>query len=133
MSCTLYIETERDPENPKQYQFLWSVSGEDWNTGEIIRYYETSDRLLASIVNLGQACAVLAFNKAGFATVEIKSDKDGKDIKHGGEHDILHALVCPVDDVQALKYRSLYHEYSRYIGRIKQLEFQWKIQIKLAS
>lgn len=133
MSCTIYIETERNQTNRKLWDLIWSISGADWNADETYRQIECSDRMKAAIYNLGYACKCLADNEVVFGTIEIKSDQDGKDYRYDSEHDALYALVCPLDDIQARKYRSLYHRYTRYIGRIQTLQYKWKITIELSQ
>lgn len=132
MSCTLYLETERTPNKKDSFDLIWSIAeNTEWNQLEHIETYLTNDRLMAAIVNLGKALRVLADNDAANATIEIKTDSDGQDHRYSNEHNILYALVCPKDDFEALKLRSLHFEYNRYLGRIQQLRGKWDINIRL--
>lgn len=134
MSCTIYIETERTPDSPADHwSFIWSVSGADWNTDEIHTPVISNDRLYAAIINVGKACRCLADNEVFAGTIQIKTDLDGKDRRHDMEHDALFAMLAGGDDPQARKLRSIYYRYTRYIGRIRQLQMQWNIHIELAS
>lgn len=130
MSCIIHIETEKTAVS--QFNFIWSISGADWNTDEIHRTWTlTNDRLRAAIVNLGLTCRCLKDNDVFQGTVQIKSDTDGLDQRYNGEHNALYALISPVDELQGQKLRSIYFEYMKYVGRIKQLQMQNRIRIEL--
>lgn len=134
MTCIIYLETERTPGAPADHwDFIWSVSGADWNTDEIHMSVVSDDRLYAAIVNVGKACRCLADNEVFAGTIQIKSDIDGLDKRHDSEHDALFAMLAGGDDPQARKLRSIYHRYNKFLGRIKQLQMQWNIHIELAN
>jgi len=91
-------------------------------------------RLLAAIINVGLACRELSDRAGEMArVVGIESDKDGLDVKHGGEHDILFSLLVPSNDFEARKQISLYFEFERYLARIKTLMLRADIKIVLQT
>lgn len=127
----IYCETNRI--TPHHFEFIHSFYIGAGAVGEtVIQWQEKeNDRLRAAIVNVGLACKWFADNDAGLRVVGIESDKDGKDKRFNGEHDVLYSLLCPVDDFEARKLRSLHFEYERYLGRIIQLMEIWGIKIVL--
>lgn len=106
--------------------------GADIISDTVIPYHVPSgDRLEAAIINVGFACADLSKLDTDIKIVGIESDKDGKDVRNGGEHDALFSMLSPRDDFEGRKLRSLYHGYERYLGRIVYLMRRYDIKAVL--
>jgi len=113
----LYLETELT--GVGKYELMQSrLSVTECLRGEIIHEYETTDRLLAAIVNLGKACAFASNFECKCEAIILSDDSDGRVFKYNGEHKILYSLMNPSDKWQALKHQSLYNEYRKYLHKI---------------
>lgn len=127
----IYIETNRIALNEFEFIHSYYVGLSSVNE-QIDTWTEPeNDRLRAAIVNVGFALNAIAGYEGNVKVIGLPSDKDGKDILHGGEHDILFSLLAPRDDFEARKHLSLYHAYERYLGRCKLLMLRHDIRIVL--
>lgn len=127
----IYLETNRIALN--QFEFIHSYYVGAGSKGEKIYQWEDqeNDRLRAAIVNAGFAANALAEIDTEIRIIGIESDKDDKDTRFMGEHDTLFALLKPKDDFEARRQRSLYFDYSRYLGRLSQLMLRYDIGVAL--
>lgn len=132
----IYIQTIRTKKNEfelihSHYRGLTSIDEQSFIWSD-----ENNDRLRAAIVNVGFALNELAkydndtYNN-NIKIVGIESDKDGKDKRDGGEHDILYNLLVPANDFEGRKMRSLYNGYERYLGRCIMLMWKHNVSIVL--
>lgn len=130
---TIYLETERT--GIHTFQFLWGYFVGASSTGEKEQEWkqEDNDRLRAAIVNVGLAARELSETDTDVRVIKIKSDKDGKDFRYGGEHETLYSLLVPSDDFQARKMRSLYGDYMRYVSKVLELMLRWDIVVQLVN
>lgn len=124
------------PLGNNKYQFIHSLqTGLSWAAESINDYpNEVEDRLRASIINFGLACHYFIEGQGayeGTPRIVIASDKDGKDIKHGGEHEILYSLLYPHSDYEMRKLYGLYREYEKYTLRAKELIKSAGIKVKI--
>lgn len=108
-----------DGEKAKELTTVWDKSPDD--------------RLLAAIVNVGLACRWYFDNQIIHGFIDIKTDKDGKDRRYCGEHDILESLINPRDAWQNRKHQSLYAEYKKYLYRIRDLVKACDITIEIGE
>lgn len=92
---------------------------------------DSNDRLRAAIANLGLACRVFADAGLIDGLIIIESDKDGKDTRHGGEHDILFSLLYPQSFGDNRKNAALYADYQPWLAKAKMLINDYKITVKL--
>lgn len=131
--CVQYLETERG-ENGFDLMRTIEAYGKLINGKprlEIIEHWQTDDRLLAAIINLGYACRWFHDTKIYNGFIDIKTDTDGQDHKYSNEHNILYGLINPSDGWQARKNASLYQEYQKYLWRIHDLTKANNIRIDL--
>jgi hypothetical protein len=126
----IFIETEKIGAN--SFELMQSISV-GFTSLENAQIYETDDRLLAAIMNLGFACRYLADGDYSVREVQISSDTDGKVFRYNGEHNKLFSLVFPYNDAQAQKIAGLYAEYNKYLERIRFLIKRCKIKVTLKS
>lgn len=127
----IYLETIRTQKN--EFEFIHShYIGAGAVDEKIYKWVEPeNDRLRAAIVNAGYAANALSDLDTGIKVIGIESDIDGKATRDGGEHDILFSLLCPKDDFEGRKQRSLYNDYARFLGRLRQLILMYEIKIVL--
>lgn len=129
-----YLETERG-EKAGTYDLMRTLEciGYNFKGGhkylEFCDIWETKDRLMAAIVNLGFACRWYADNELTRGIIELKSDSDGKDYRYQKEHEVLFDLIYPRDGWRVKKNISLYGEYRKYLHRIKDLMTKQRLRI----
>lgn len=127
----IYCQTVRTAIN--QFEF-WQTEyvGQGSKSERVIKWTnKDNDRLASSIINIGMACRDLSETQNDIKIVGIESDTDGKDVRNGGEHNILFDLLNPKDDFAGRKNRSLYFEYERHLSRIMQLSLRHNIKFVL--
>lgn len=128
---SVYIETY--PLNNRIYECYRTVAmGYDFR-GDTIEEVEAPNRFHAVVINVGRAARYLVDNHHGerHNRINIISDKDGQDVKYGGEQDAVYHLLNPTTAAEARKAISLYSEYTRYLDRIKEYRQAAGIKITL--
>lgn len=85
--------------------------------------------MFAAMTNLGKAARWLADENQDRGSICIVSDRDGKDIRFGGEHDALFEAVYSKPDYirNRAKYGLLYGSHVRFLDRIRDLADAYEI------
>lgn len=94
---------------------------------------DTNDRLRAAIANLGLAARRFADAGQSNGCIVLENDKDGKDMKFGGEHNILFGLLYPDSYGANKKNASIYASYNTWLTKAKMLINDYRITIKLGE
>jgi hypothetical protein len=134
-SLIIHLETVKSAKQKNLYEFIWSLSGRDFNTAEWFLEFESDNRLYAAIVNCGMACRKLQEDRVFGAIIQIAKDTDGELTGYKYDdiyaHHTLFRMIEPSDDFEKRKVISLFHEYSHLIAKITQLAFQMNCLIEL--
>jgi hypothetical protein len=134
-SLVIHLETQKTARSKTAYDFIWSISGREYNTQESVFEYEADNRLYAAIVNCGRACRKIEEERAYSAIIQIAKDTSGEITGYKYDdmyaHHTLYDLLYPSDDFRKRKAISLFHEYSHLIAKIQVITFQMNILIEL--
>lgn len=115
------------------------------NESEIRSEIDAPDRMIASMVNLGQACRWF-HDRQGAGTVRIialQRDTANKGEMLGAEHNDLYNAVSNLHNhlygniyqyrQDRLKYQAFYGDYVKYLDKIIDYLVRWKIAVKLVD
>lgn len=118
----IHIETQ--PVSVHTFEFIQTwIDDQGVNLDEHTYTEKAESRMYAAMTNLGYACRWLNDALASRGAVCIVSDRDGRDVKFGGEHDDLYNAIHSQNDYQRnrTKYGLIYGKYLSYLDRIRDL------------